>query len=61
MREVTSDLKSEISLLLDGVTTWVDLSRYPKFNSLTIVPDPFITKFLDDVYVLKTPTLEIKV
>ena len=54
----------KISLYLDGVTTWVDLSSYPQFNSITIVPDPVIYKFLDGVFILKTTaqsTLEIKV
>ena len=63
-RNITDHVDVKISLYLDGVTTWVDLSSYPQFNSITIVPDPVIYKFLDGVFILKTTaqsTLEIKV
>ncbi|CAB4040656.1 RNA 3 -terminal phosphate cyclase, partial [Paramuricea clavata] len=58
-RTVTAHLQAELSFSLDAVTTWEVFSGYPKFKSMTIVPDPIITKF-DGVFVLKTPTLEIK-
>ena len=60
-RAITDDLNAKISLYLDAVTTWVDLAGYPKFNSITIVPNPIIVKFPDDVFVLKDTTLKIKV
>ena len=60
-RAITDDLNAKISLYLDAVTTWVDLAGYPKFNSITIVPNPIIDKFPDDVFVLKDTTLKIKV
>ena len=60
-RNITDHVDVKISLYLDGVTTWVDLNSYPDFNSITIVPDPVIFKFPDDISVLKTTTLEIKV
>ena len=56
-----SVLKGQFSLYLDGVTTWVDLSSFPQFNSITIVPDPVVSKFPDGIFVLKSTTLEIKV
>ena len=53
-----------ISLLLDGVTKWKDLSSYPQFNRISFYPDPVIYPF-KDVYILKTSTfyavLEIEV
>ena len=52
--------KTEISLFLDGVKTWEDLSGHPEFNSLTIVPDPVINKF-PGIHILKTARLEIEV
>ena len=60
-RNITDHVDVKISLYLDGVTTRVDLSSYPQFNSITIVPDPVIYKFPDDSFDLKTTTLEIKV
>jgi hypothetical protein len=59
-RTVTAHLQAELSFSLDAVTTWKVFSGYPKFKSMTIVPDPIITQFVG-VFVLKTPTLEIKV
>ncbi|CAB4042681.1 Hypothetical predicted protein, partial [Paramuricea clavata] len=60
-RTVTAHLQAELSFSLDAVTTWEVFSGYPNFKSMTVVPDPIITGFDDGVFVLKTPTLEIKV
>ena len=60
-RAITDDLSAKISLYLDAVTTWVDLAGYPQFNYITIVPNPIIYKFPEDVFVLKGTTLKIKV
>ena len=49
-----------ISLILDGVTKWKDLSSYPQFNKISFFPDPVIYPF-KDVYILKTAVLEIEV
>ena len=49
-----------ISLILDGVTKWKDLSSYPQFNEISFSPDPVIYPF-KDVYSLKTALLEIEV
>ena len=61
LTEITAVRKGQFSLYLDGVTTWVDLSGYPQFNSITIVPDPVVSKFPGGIFVLKDTTLEIKV
>ena len=58
---ITAVRKGQFSLYLDGVTTWVDLSGYRQFNSITVVPDPLVFKFPGGTFVLKAPTLEIKV
>ena len=60
-RNLTDDVDADISLYLDAVTTWVDLSSYPQFNFITIVPDPVIYKFPGGSHVLKSPTLKIEV
>ena len=60
-RTIKEKVTAEFSLYLDGVDTWENLSRHPQFNSITIVPDPIIDKFPDDVFVLKSETLEIPV
>ena len=49
-----------ISLILDGVTKWKDLSSYPQFNKISFFPDPLIYPF-KDVHILKTSVLEIEV
>jgi hypothetical protein len=60
-RTIASVLKGEFSLYLDAVRTWEDLSSYPQFNSVSIVPDPVVFQFSDAVYVLKSNVLEIEV
>ena len=51
---------AKISLYLDGVTKWRDLSNYPEFGSIKFFPDPAITPFTE-VYVLKGDVLELQV
>ena len=58
---IKEKVTAEFSLYLDGVTTWKDLSPHPQFNSITIVPDPIIDKFLEDIFVLKSVSLMIPV
>ena len=60
-RNLTNDVDADISFYLDAVTTWEDLSSYPQFNFITIVPDPVIYKFPGGFHVLKPPRLEIEV
>ena len=49
-----------ISLILDGVEKWKDLSSYPQCNKISFFPDPLIYPF-KDVHILKTSVLEIEV
>ena len=49
-----------ISLILDGVEKWKNLSSYPQFNKISFFPDPLIYPF-KDVHILKTSVLEIEV
>ena len=60
-RNLTDDVDADISFYLDAVTTWEDLSRYPHFNFITIVPDPVIYKFPGGSHVLESTTLRIQV
>ena len=56
----SGDNKAQISLYLDNIKKWRDLSGYP-FGTIEFVPDPYIIPFKDEVKSLNSEVLAISV